>query len=208
MNILKICIFFLVIGQMAYAENITMNPKIALEKLVEGNKKFMNDEIQCPERISERRLALSSKQKPFAVILGCSDSRTPPEIIFDLGIGDLFVVRVAGNVIDDVGMDCIIYSVHVNGSCLVVVLGHENCGAVSAVMSHQAQGVPAVAALIEKATSGLKNSSTKEAILANIRYNVDKLKKADVFQDLIKQGKLEIIGGYYHFVTGEVEFLK
>jgi hypothetical protein len=75
-------------------------------------------------------------------------------------------------------------------------------------MSHKAQDVPAVAALIEKATSGLKDSSTKEGILANIRYNVDKMKKADVFQDLIKQGKLDIVGGYYHFVTGEVEFLK
>lgn len=201
-------ILFLSIGQNAYAADKTITPKEALDKLIQGNQRFVNDQTTCPDRNTERRLALSSKQKPFAVILGCSDSRTPPEIIFDQGLGELFVVRVAGNVVGDVEMDSITYSVLQNGSCLIVVLGHENCGAVSAVLNHEAQGVPAVAALIEKGIHSLKNSTLAEGILANISYNVGKLKEAEVFKDLMKQGKLEIIGGYYHFATGEVEIMQ
>lgn len=201
-------ILFLSIGQSAYGADKTITPKEALDKLIEGNQRFIDDKTTCPDRNAERRLALTSKQKPFAVILGCSDSRTPPEIIFDQGLGELFVVRVAGNVVGDVELDSIKYSVLENGSCLIVVLGHENCGAVSAVLNHKAQGVPTVAALVEKGIGSLKNSTLPEAILANVSYNVGKLKEAEVFKDLMKQGKLDIIGGYYHFATGEVQIMQ
>jgi carbonic anhydrase len=198
----------LLTGQYAYAEDKVITPKEALEKLVQGNKRFMNDTSKCPARTAERRLALTNKQKPFAVIVGCSDSRTSPEIIFDQGIGDLFIIRLAGNVVDDIGLESILYSVKVNGSCLVMVLGHENCGAVSAVINHYAEGVPAIARLIEKATVGLKKHSLYDAVIANVQYTVNELKRMKAFKSLIEQGKLEIVGGYYHFLTGQVDILK
>lgn len=203
----SLILFFLVISQPIYSAEQIKSPKVAIEKLNEGNERFMSDKLICPDRTTDRRLSLAAKQKPFAVILGCSDSRIPPEIIFDQGLGDLFVVRVAGNVVGATEMDSIKYSVYHNGSCLVVVLGHESCGAVDAVLNHQAGDVPAVANLIEAAIKGIKGNSVEEAVKKNIRYQVDLLRKADAYKGLIKEGKLDIIGAYYHFVDGKVEIL-
>lgn len=198
---------FLAVSQVTYSAEGTLTPKLALEKLLKGNERFMGDELICPDRTSDRRLSIAAKQKPFAVILGCSDSRIPPEIVFDQGLGDLFVVRIAGNVIGGTEMDSIKYSVFHNGSCIIVVLGHENCGAISAVLSHEAGDVPAVANLIETAIGGIKNPSVEEAVKANVRYQVNQLKKTESFAKHIKEGKLDVVGAYYHFVNGKVEIL-
>jgi carbonic anhydrase len=101
----------------------------ALARLVEGNKRFVEMKLTHPEQDIACRTTLAKGQQPFAVILGCSDSRVPPEVIFDQGLGDLFVVRVAGNVADDIGIASIEYAVEHLGSRLIVVLGHERCGA-------------------------------------------------------------------------------
>ena len=205
-KIFGLLLVFLVVGQPIYSEQIK-SPKVALDKLKEGNDRFMGDKLICPDRTSDRRLSLKDMQKPFAVILGCSDSRIPPEIVFDQGLGDLFVVRVAGNVVGATEMDSVKYSVFVNGSCLVLVLGHESCGAVDAVLHHKAGSVPAVANLIEPAIKGVNDDSVEEAVKRNVRYQVDLLKKSDAFAQLLKDGKLEIVGAYYHFHTGNVEIL-
>lgn len=204
----SIILLFLVASQPIYSLEQIKSPKEAFDKLKEGNERFMSDKSICPDRTTDRRLSLAAKQKPFAVILGCSDSRIPPEIIFDQGLGDLFVVRVAGNVVGATEMDSIKYSVYHNGSCLVVVLGHERCGAVDAVLNHQADDVPAVGKLVETAIKGIKGNSLEEAVKKNVRYQVDLLRKSDAYAGLIKEGKLDIIGAYYHFTDGNVEILK
>jgi carbonic anhydrase len=187
-----------------------LTPQKALEWLIRGNDRYVSDKLEHPERTSERREASAAKQKPFATILGCSDSRVSPEIVFDQGVGDLFVVRVAGNVVSPVELDSIDYSALYLGSSLVLVLGHENCGAVEAVLSKNVKDIEAVAALIEPAVSLYRNkpNGLEDAIKANVKAIVKQLKQAPVLADLIKKNKIDVVGGYYHLREGKVELLK
>lgn len=187
-----------------------MLPQAAVQALVEGNKRFISNQSLHPDRTSERRLETAEKQEPFATILGCSDSRVAPEIIFDQGIGDLFIVRVAGNVVGPVELDSIEFSALYLHSSAILVLGHENCGAVKAVLEGATKDIEAVASLIEPAIRQSKKESGNQlenAIKDNVKMIVNQLKKSPVLHDLIEKKKLEIIGGYYHFQTGQVEFL-
>ena len=115
-----------------HADQPTVPPAEAISKLKEGNGRYAGGNLQHPGQTIERRVELAKSQHPFATIVSCSDSRVPPEIVFDQGLGDLFVVRVAGNVIDDHGLGSIEYSVDHLGVRLIVVLGHQSCGAVKA----------------------------------------------------------------------------
>lgn len=187
-----------------------ISPEQALERLIQGNQRFSSDKMKHPNRTGMRREAVKITQKPFAIVLGCSDSRVPPEIIFDQGLGDLFIIRVAGNVIDAVGIDSIEFAANHLGSSIVLVLGHENCGAVSAVISHQASDIPTVAKLIEPAveqTRNLKGDHLFNAITANISQVVEQIEQTPMLIRLIEQKKLKIVGGYYHLETGKVDFL-
>src|SRR5947208_9005654 len=116
----------------AHPEQPAVDPAEAIDKLKEGNGRYASGKLQHPGQTTERRAELTKDQHPFAVIVSCSDSRVPPEIVFDQGLGDLFVVRVAGNVIDDHGLGSIEYAVDHLGARLIVVLGHQSCGAVKA----------------------------------------------------------------------------
>ncbi|MDR2539329.1 MAG: carbonic anhydrase [Chlamydiales bacterium] len=188
-----------------------VSPKKALERLVQGNKRFTSDKLKHPNRTGMRREAIKTTQKPFAIVLGCSDSRVAPEIIFDQGLGDLFIIRVAGNVIDTVGIDSIEFAANHLGASIVLVLGHENCGAVSAVVANQASDIPTIARLIEPAvekTRNLKGNRIVNAITANINQVVEQIQRTSVLIKLIEQKKLKIIGGYYHLETGKVDFFK
>jgi carbonic anhydrase len=181
----------------------------ARQKLIEGNQRFVNDSSVHPDRVSERRLETAGKQEPFAVILGCSDSRVAPEIIFDQGIGDLFIVRVAGNVVGPVELDSIEYSAIYLHSCLIVVLGHENCGAVDNVLKGNTKDIEAVATLIEpavKKTKGQGKDRLENTIKANVQMVVEQLKQSKALSQLIEKKKIDIVGGYYNFHTGQVEF--
>lgn len=184
--------------------------KDAIKRMMEGNKRFRADQSTHPDRVGERRLETARLQEPYAVIVGCSDSRVAPEIIFDQGIGDLFIVRVAGNVIGPLERESIEYSALVLHSCLIVVLGHENCGAVKAVLEGQTASVQAIAQLIDPAVEKARNQKDplEYAIKQNVKNMVDVLKKNPNLSPLIKQDKLAIMGGYYNFHTGEVEILK
>lgn len=177
----------------------------ALQMLKEGNNRFVSEKSIHPNRVEERRLEIASKQEPFAVILGCSDSRVAPEIIFDQGLGDLFIVRVAGNVAGPIELDSIEYSALYLHSCLVVVLGHENCGAISAVMQGKTKDIETVANLIKPAVDKAKN--LQQGIQANVQQVVHYLNQSPVLRSLVEQKKLMIVGGYYNFHTGQVEFL-
>ncbi|MGH7889696.1 MAG: carbonic anhydrase, partial [Thermodesulfobacteriota bacterium] len=186
-------------------------PDQALQILVEGNKRFATDKSLHPDRTSERRQETAANQEPFAVILGCSDSRVAPEIIFDQGIGDLFIVRVAGNVVGPLELDSIEYSALYLHSSLALVLGHENCGAVKAVLQGNTKDIEAVADLLQPAaiaTEKQKGDRLENTIKMNVEMVSAQLKKSPVLSRLIAQKKFSVVGGYYNFHTGQVEILR
>lgn len=186
-------------------------PQAALERLWQGNKRFMQDGTTCPENHQMRRLATVSKQKPFAIVLGCSDSRVPPEIAFDQGIGDIFVVRIAGNVVSKLEMESIEYSALYNDSSIIVVLGHQNCGAVTAVLENKTQDIESIAELIKPAVYQAKykkenaDLTLKDAIIINVQNSVDRVKRNALISKLIKEGKIMVVGAYYDLATGEAQ---
>lgn len=188
-----------------------MTPDAALQRLMEGNKRFMEDKSICPDRTQDRRAATVSKQKPFAIILGCSDSRVPPELAFDQGIGNIFVVRVAGNIVGDLGMDSIEYSVIYNNSAIIMVLGHKNCGAVDAILHDGVKDLDAIVAKIEPVIQNLQktnpNPSLDQAIEANIRNSMQQVKSSAIIHKYMKEGKVKVVGAYYDLATGEVRLL-
>ncbi len=195
-----------------FAADVT-SLKNVLNKLVDGNQRYVNSATVCHEDWSARRLAQAQGQAPFAVIVTCSDSRVPPEIIFDQALGDLFVIRVAGNVVDDFAIGSIEYGITVLGADLVLVLGHSNCGAVEGALkglkfdNHIQEVLNAIQPAVEtvKGTSG---NVLEKAIKANVRYVENKLKNSKpVLAKLLEQGKLSILGAYYDLSSGKVEFL-
>lgn len=184
----------------------------ALTRLMKGNDRYVHDALEHPNRTPERREAVVSKQEPFAVIVGCADSRVSPEIIFDQGVGDLFVVRVAGNVIGPLELDSIDYSVLYLHSSIVLVLGHENCGAVQAVINDTTKDIDSVAALIKPAVIEEKakhpDNLTEASIKANAIHMRDYLLQSPVIKKMIAEKKVEVHAAYYNLQTGAVEILK
>jgi carbonic anhydrase len=199
------------IALLAFQASIySMTPDSALQALVEGNQRFSQDKSLHPDRTSERRQELTASQAPFATILGCSDSRVAPEIIFDQGIGDLFIVRVAGNVVGPIELDSIEYSVLYLHASVIVVLGHENCGAIKAVLEGNTKDIEAVADLLKPAADATKKQTgdrLESTIKTNATMVADQLKKSPVLSRFIAQKKLKIVDGYYNFHTGKVELL-
>ena len=186
------------------------SPQEALSRLLEGNQRYVNDELEHPNRTSERREATLASQAPFAVIVGCSDSRVSPEIVFDQGIGDLFIVRVAGNVIGPLELESIEYAAFVLKSVLILVLGHENC-AVNAVVQGKTKEIPALALIIGPAVKGAKDHDPagvlKAAIKANALHMKDLLLRSEKLGKLAKKKEIDIEAAYYNLETGEVELL-
>lgn len=206
----EIFLLFAFIGMDIHLQSAAPSPQKALEMLMEGNQRFSSDRSLHPDRIRERRLETAVKQEPFAIILGCSDSRVAPEIIFDQGIGDLFIVRVAGNVVGPIEQDSIEYSVIYLHSSLILVLGHENCGAVSAVLAGNTKDIEAVAERIQpavKKTEKQKGDKVENTIKANVQMVVDQLNASPVLRRLIDKKQLLVQGGYYNFHTGQVELI-
>jgi carbonic anhydrase len=205
--VVKAILFFLLTTSLLQAG---VTPEKALQNLVEGNKRFVEGSSVCPDRTAERRKETEQMQEPFAVILGCADSRVAPEIIFDQGIGDLFIVRVAGNVAGPVEVASVEYSAIYLHSSLILVLGHENCGAIKAVMAGKTQDIEPVAKLIEPAVKKNQkedNGRLEKSIKDNVKYTVEELKKNPALAALIAKKQLQIKGGYYNFHTGAVELL-
>lgn len=208
LSTLVLCLY--AFGLFAKVETPTVTPQNALKKLIEGNKRYVNDQLLHPRRDQYRREAVQSTQKPFACILACSDSRVSPEIVFDQGIGDLFVVRVAGNVISAVELESIKFSAAVLNSSIILVLGHENCGAVNAVLAGQTKDIPAIAGYIQPAVDAIRDKPGNplvNAIKENVKRMVSQLKNNPLISDFIKQNKINVIGGYYNLSSGNVELL-
>lgn len=185
-----------------------------LEKLKQGNERFINSKTICHEDWTAKRIALLENQKPFAIIIACSDSRAPPEIIFDQTLGHLFVVRVAGNIVDDFAIGSIEYGVIVLGAKLILVLGHANCGAVDAALkgmkfdNHIQEVLNDIQPAIVS-TKGKYGNPLELATKQNVRNVEETLKTSKpVLAKLFAEGSLKIEGGYYELSTGKVEFLQ
>lgn len=205
------CFFLLISFSLLEGFEATLEPDAALKKLLAGNDRFARDQLTCPERTQERRLALVSKQNPFAVIVACSDSRVSPDLVFDQGVGDLFVVRDAGNIIGETELDSIEYAVLHLHAGLIVVLGHANCGAVSAVLSGHTGDIETVASLIGPFIKEIKPGepdALEKAVKANVRGSVQTIRKSSQLKTLLEQKKLAVVGGYYNLESGRVELLK
>ena len=187
-----------------------VEPAEALGRLIEGNVRFMTDKSTCPSRGKETREAAAKGQAPFAVILACSDSRASPEIVFDQGVGDLFVVRVAGNVIDPMGLESIEYGVDHLGARLIMVLGHQSCGAVSAVWGGNDYDIRTIAGMIQPAIAIAKkekDASIETAIKQNVLQMVKYISADSRIKALIDSKKAVVVGAYYNLATAKVEII-
>ncbi|WP_407897613.1 carbonic anhydrase [Scytonema sp. NUACC26] len=181
----------------------------ALKRLLEGNQRFVERERKYPNQSLKDVQLLAKGQYPFAAVLGCSDSRVPTEIIFDQGLGNLFVVRVAGNVASDMAVGSLEYATSVLGSQLIVVLGHKKCGAVMAALQEKpAPGrINSIIEGIKPAVARVRLSKGENAIAANIKYQAEKLKsQSTILANLIRVGKLQVVSACYDIDTGKVIF--
>jgi Carbonic anhydrase len=192
-----------------------MTDEEAKKLLVDGNKRFVSGKILNRDLSDTRRKDLSvNGQKPFAVVITCSDSRVPPELLFDQALGDIFVIRNAGNVIDPVTLGSIEYGVEHLHAPLVVVLGHEQCGAVKAtveggeVPENIAAIVNKIKPSVEKAKSSTENKESiiELAINENINNTVLEIKKSSVIKHLEESKKVNVIGAKYCLESGQVTF--
>ncbi len=183
----------------------------ALAKLKEGNARFATDEVSKGKPTAAKRAETAQAQHPFAIVLGCADSRTSPELVFDQNIGDLFVVRTAGNLVDEHGLGSIEYAVAHLGARLIVVLGHERCGAVKAALAgDSAPGhvhslvrdiQPAV-----KAVKGKEGDALDLTIAENSRLIAAKIRSEAKLGELAKE--VRIVSGVYDLDTGKIEWAK
>lgn len=181
-----------------------VDPDVGLLLLKEGNQRFVEGRMENSYFHKESREASQKVQRPFAIIVACSDSRVSPELIFDQTFGQIFVVRVAGNVVTAVEQDSIDYAALFLGASLIVVLGHESCGAVTAVLSDQIDYIPTIAAWIKKGIS--PHSKLEEAVKENVHHGMAVIRSAEVLEPLLKEKKLKIVGGYYSLKDGKVHF--
>ena len=226
----------------AHPDQPIVSPAEAISRLKEGNGRFTTGNPQHPhesvderkymaansyenagaislgmtrEQASKRRAELTKSQHPFAIILSCSDSRVPPEIVFDQGLGDLFGVRVAGNVLNDEGLGSIEYGVDVLGARLIVVLGHQSCGAVDAAMKTvaakgKAPGhIQSLVTAIQPVVEAAPKDDLETTVKANVKHVVQALRSSTpILKAKVDSGDVRVIGGYYTLDTGAVTFLE
>jgi carbonic anhydrase len=181
----------------------------ALAKLKEGNLRFASSEVSQSKPTAARRAETAQAQHPFAIILGCADSRTPPELIFDQNLGDLFVIRTAGNLVDDHALGSIEYAVAHLGARLVVVLGHQRCGAVQAALEsdHAPGHIESLVRDIQpavKAAKGKPGDPLSAAVTENARQVAAQIKAKAALGDLAKE--VRIVSAVYDLDTGKIDW--
>jgi len=196
----------------------SVTPEQALQRLVDGNARFVRGELRFPSVPEEVFAELAKHQKPYATILGCSDSRVPPELIFGAGFGDLFVIRVAGNSLSSDVAGSMQYAASHLHTPLVVVLGHEGCGAVSAALQTRFHGRlqrSRIQVLVDNLLPGLSQVDAEsapeiqmaQAVEANVRYTVASILATPEGQTRLAEGRMRIAGAVYELATGRVRFL-
>lgn len=190
-----------------------LSPSQALDRLKAGNRRFVaGQRVEHDSLTPEGRARLAEGQSPVAVVLACSDSRVPVEMVFDQGIGDLFVIRVAGNVVDATQLGSVEFAVEALGSRLVVVLGHSGCGAVSAVLNERQTGEraesPALRAILDRIHPAVAGTSDVDtAVRANVATSVGTvLATSRGLAALAATGEVDVIGAVYDLESGVVDF--
>ncbi|MGX1308352.1 carbonic anhydrase [Amorphus suaedae] len=194
-----------------------IDPDEALKRLMDGNARYAANTSQNKD-FSAGRAARSGAQYPFCGLVSCADSRVSPELAFDQGPGELFVVRVAGNFVDVSGLASIEYGVAVLGIPLLVVLGHSNCGAIDATIKviqtgtelpgHIPSLIDALKPGVQKALDSTPADPMVAATAENVRYNVEKLKTATpIISEAVSSGKVKVVGGVYNIATGKVDLV-
>ena len=197
---------------------LSLPPDVGLQRLLEGNQRFRDGTSVAARGFDATRAMVS--QRPFAIVLGCSDSRTPVEILFDQGYGDLFVVRVAGNIVAPSIVGSIEFAASQFGTRLVVVMGHSACGAVGATLRAIASGygpasrnlraitdriTPHIEAIAQRGTGP---EIIREAVRANVRASVDHLRHgSQILEELVLKGRLAVVGTEYEIETGRVRIV-
>jgi carbonic anhydrase len=198
---------------MSHQAVATITSDQALKELMEGNERYVTSKLMHPHQTAARRSEVAGGQHPFATILGCADSRLSPEIIFDQGLGDLFVVRVAGNIVDDAILGSIEYAAEHLHTPLIVALGHSNCGAVGAtVAGGELEGhLPSLARAIMPAVERAKDQAgdlLDNAVRANAKMVAEQLRLSEpVLARLVRNGQLKVVAGYYDLGSGKVTIL-
>lgn len=201
-----------------------LNADEALQRLRDGNRRFVEHVVSLDALLSHaRRAEQAMVQHPFAVVLGCSDSRAPAEFVFDQGLGDLFVIRVAGNIAAPSQIGSIEFAVDRFGCELVVVLGHSNCGAVRATLDHcfkpeeTTAGLhaivdrisPALLPLVQACGCQTAGDLMPEAVRANVRATMNVLRSgSQLLEDTLRSGRLKIVGAEYDLQSGAVQFFE
>ena len=196
-----------------------LSPKEALAILVDGNQRFIND-VKRDQNLSLIREELKEKQEPFAAVLGCSDSRTSLELIFDQSLGDIFSVRIAGNFVNEDILGSMEFACKLAGTKVLVVLGHTACGAVKGACDHARLGnltalinklEPAVDAVESPADADLRNSSNidfvNDVAAKNVEMTIDNIRsRSSILAEMETKGEIKIVGGMYDIATGKVSY--
>ncbi|MEH2169456.1 MAG: carbonic anhydrase [Nostoc sp.] len=190
----------------------SLSPDAALQKLIEGNQRFIQHHPQYPDQSALRLQEVAQAQHPFATILSCADSRVPAEIVFDQGIGDIFDVRIAGNIATHEAIGSIEYAVVLLGSPLLMVMGHERCGAVTAAVQNESLlgDISTFVKAIKPAVKKVKDQpgdAVENAVVANVQYQIEQLKHSKLLTEQMESGKLKIVGGRYDLDTGRVNII-
>ncbi len=192
-----------------------LSPELALARLQRGNARFVAGWPDHPDQSARRRREVAGSQHPYAAILTCADSRVPPEIIFDAGLGNLFVIRVAGNVLDDIVIGSLEYAVEHLRVSLIVVLGHDACGAITAAVNGGDDAHSHIGAIVRALQPAVNLARTQggdlvsQAIDANIDLMVNQLKVSEpILREHLNTNRLQIIGARYHLESGTVTLLE
>ncbi len=200
-------------------EPVAKTPQEAVLALKSGNSRFFGGMARRPEMSANERRSQILQQTPFAVVLGCSDSRVPIEIVYDQGLGDIFAVRVAGQIVDPATAGSVEYAVKHLKTKVLVIMGHEGCGAVKAAMlsPEELKGEPEhVRYLLNQITPSVANlpkirdpkAKMREAVMANVRKQVALAKENTVVKAAIAKNTLAVVGAYYEISSGQVDFLE
>ncbi|BAZ48482.1 carbonic anhydrase [Nostoc sp. NIES-4103] len=205
--------FLFPVKQALAAENLdSLTPDAALQKLIDGNKRFVKHRPQHPDQSAVRLQQVAQAQHPFATILSCADSRVPAEIVFDQGIGDIFDVRIAGNIVIPEALGSIEYAVSLLNTPLLMILGHERCGAVTAAVQQEELlgDIGTFVKAIKPAVERVKNQpgeAVENAVVANVKYQIERLQRSQILTERLESGKLKIVGGRYDLDTGKVSII-
>lgn len=188
-----------------------MKANVALDRLKEGNARFVADKLKGEQQDGARRASLTGGQEPYAIILSCADSRVVPELAFDAGLGELFVVRVAGNIANSSSIASIEYAVAHCHSKLIVVLGHQSCGAVGAAIAGGDNGYN-LNHLLSHITPALNASGEGAKVAEVVKTNADLnakelVNRSTIIRNAVESGDVQVVPAYYHLDSGTVDFL-